>query len=61
MEIEHKKSSGRSEKLHHWTDREVKDLHKQKGYAWRSNRKKFTVIPVTDDYRRNYDSIFGHI
>jgi hypothetical protein len=57
MEIEIKTEKGKSNTIRHWTDKEVKELHKSKGYSWRSNRLKLRVLSVTDEYRKRYDDI----
>jgi hypothetical protein len=61
MEIEVKTERGKTNVIRHWKDKEVKELHRQRGYAWRSNRLKLKVLSVTDDYRKNYTDIdWGH-
>lgn len=60
MELETKKTPERQEKIRHWSDKEVKELHKQAGYNWRSNRTRLRVIAVTEKYRQEYEGIFGH-
>ena len=52
------KGNTKEETVRHWSDKEVKEMHKANGKTWRSNRDKLRVIPVTEDFRNNYDSIF---
>jgi hypothetical protein len=59
METEEIKSHGKEETVRHWDDKEVKDIHKRQGKSWRSNNDKHeTLLPVSNVYRANYDSIF---
>lgn len=63
-ELEHKSYKNkdgvhaRDETIRTWSDKEVKEIHRAKGYDWRSNRTKLRVISVTNDFRDNYDDIF---
>lgn len=58
MELEVKKSHGREETVRNWSDKDIKQMHRERGYDWRSNRTKLRVLKVTDQFRDNYDSIF---
>ena len=58
MEVELKKTHGREEHIRHHTDRDIRELHRSKGFEWRSNRTKLRVIAVTDTFRNQYDNIF---
>ncbi len=58
MELDVKKSHGKEEVIRRWEDKEMKEIHKSKGYNWRSNRTRLRVIPVTEDFRDNFDDIF---
>ena len=61
METEIKTSSGKTERVNHWTDKEVRETHRSKGYDWRSVHTNIEVLlPTSDIYRENYNSIFGH-
>jgi len=60
METEINRTKDKEEIVRHWTDNEMKEAHHKCGYNWRSNRKRLRTIPVTDSFRNNYDSIFGH-
>ena len=60
MEIEVKNTKGKTETVRHWSNKDMKELHKANGYAWRSHRTKLRVLPITDEYRDNYADIFGH-
>lgn len=60
MEVETKKSKGKEEVVRHWSDKDMKEIHKHAGKTWRSNKHKHVVIPVSKAYLENYSSIFGH-
>ena len=60
MDLEIKNSAGKQEKIRHWTNKEIGEMHKAKGYNWRNNRTKLRVLPVNDEFRSNYFSVFRH-
>lgn len=60
MEVETKKSKGKEEVVRHWSDKDMKEIHKHAGKTWRSNKHKHTVIVKSKAFYDNYDSIFGH-
>jgi hypothetical protein len=61
METEIKKSKGREERVRHWSDNDVKEMHKERGFAWRSVHTHLESLkPTSEKYRVNYQDIFGH-
>ena len=61
MEIERKTSHGKESLVRHWNNGEIKELHKSKGYAWRSVHTNIESLkPTSPRYAKRYKEIFGH-
>ena len=43
MEVELKKTHGREEHIRHHTDSDIRELHRSKGFEWRSKDRKAHV------------------
>jgi hypothetical protein len=51
------KANAKEETIRHWSDKEMKEIHKANGKTWRSNRQNLKVRPLGKKFREGYDLI----
>lgn len=50
-------NNAKEETIRHWTDKDMKEIHKSNGKTWRNNKTDFKFRPISKAFRTGYSEI----